>query len=162
MEYCMRTFRHRSVARFILAASLPLALAVSSVSAAAQYGRNRNDQRSSRGQILEWQGQVDREIRIRIDGRRASVIEVGSNERTRRNVRVVNALPNRPGRVGIQVLQGRGKVDVIEQPNARNRYTAVIRLRDPSGGAARYRIAAWFEPDRYDRDNDRDNGRRRN
>lgn len=155
----MKLFRHQSAARFILAASLPLALAASSGSAAAQYGRQQQqNQRSSRGELFEWQGQVDREIRIQIDNRRASVIEVGSNERTRRNVRVTGTLPNRPGTVRVQVLQGRGNVDVVQQPNARNGYTAVIRLRDPSSGSARYRIAAWFEPAR----DNRDNGRRRN
>jgi hypothetical protein len=65
-------------------------------------------------------------------------------------------MPRQPGTVTVQVLEGRGKVDVIEQPNARNGYTAVIRLRDPDGGSARYRIAAYFTPDNYGR-----GGRRR-
>jgi hypothetical protein len=56
-------------------------------------------------------------------------------------------MPRQPGTVTVQVLEGRGRVDVIEQPNARNGYRAVIRLRDPDGGSARYRIAAYFTPD---------------
>jgi hypothetical protein len=140
----------KSRASLALAAVISLSLAASAGTASAQYGRRD----SSRERILEWQGQVDREIRIQIDNRRASVIEVGSNERTRRRVNMQGSIPNRPGNLYIQVLQGRGRVDVIQQPDARNGYTAVIRLRDPDGGAARYRIAAYWEGDRY-------NGRRR-
>jgi hypothetical protein len=136
-----------------LAALIPLSLAAVSSSAEAQYGRRQ--QNDSRTNILEWQGQVDREIRIQIDNRQASVIEMGSNERTRRRVNMMGSIPNRPGTLYVQVLQGRGRVDVVQQPNARNGYTAVIRLRDPDGGAARYRIAAYWEGERGN------NGRRR-
>jgi hypothetical protein len=146
-------FLKSSVGRFALAAFIPLSLAAVSSSAEAQYGRRQ--QNDSRINVLEWQGQVDREIRIQIDNRQASVIEVGSNERARRRVNMTGSIPNRPGTLYVQVLQGRGRVDVIQQPNARNSYTAVIRLRDPDGGSSRYRIAAYWEGDR------RDNGRRR-
>jgi len=134
----------KSHARLATAAFISLFLAASVQTASAQYGR----QRDARDRILEWQGQVDREIRIQIDNRRASVIEVGSNERARRRVNMQGSIPNRPGTLYVQVLQGRGKVDVVQQPSERNGYTAVIRLRDPDGGAARYRIAAYWESDR--------------
>ena len=145
----MKFFKSR--ARLGLAAVISLSIAASAGTASAQHGRRDN----SRERILEWQGQVDREIRIQVDNRRASVIEMGSNERTRRRVNMQGSIPNRPGNLYVQVLQGRGRVDVIQQPNARNGYTAVIRLRDPDGGAARYRIAAYWEGDRFN------NGRRR-
>jgi hypothetical protein len=79
---------------------------------------------------------------------------VGSNERARRRVNVTGSIPNRPGRLYVQVLEGRGRVDVIEQPSSRNGYRATIRLRDPQGGASRYRIVAYWEGER------RGNGRR--
>jgi hypothetical protein len=143
-----------------LAALIPLSLAAISSRAEAQYGRQQQQQQqrqqqNSRVNILEWQGQVDREIRIQIDNRQASVIEMGSNERARRRVNMMGSIPNRPGTLYVQVLQGRGRVDVVQQPSARNGYTAVIRLRDSDSGSARYRIAAYWEGDR------RDNGRRR-
>jgi hypothetical protein len=148
----MRVLKSFSVARFALALLVPVSLAVVVDVAQAQYGRARQE---SRDRILQWQGQVDREIRIEIRRGQASVIEVGSNERTRRRVNVTGAIPNRPGTLYVQVLDGRGRVDVIQQPSARNGYTGVIRLRDPDGGADRYRIAAYWEGDR------RGNGRRR-
>jgi len=148
----MKFIKSKSAMQFALAALIPLAL--SAGSAAAQYSRQQNN---NRVQVLEWQGRVDREIRLQIDNRQASVIELGSNERARRRVNMISGIPNRPGTLYVQVLEGRGRVDVIQQPNQRNGYTAVIRLRDPDGGAARYRIAAYWEGNgRYD------NGRRRN
>jgi hypothetical protein len=150
MELEMRFFQSYKAARFVMAASIPLAIAATSGVASAQYGRQQQ-QRNGRTELFEWQGQVDREIRIQFDNRRATVIEVGSNERTRRNVKTISSLPNRDGTVYVQVLQGRGTVDVVQQPNKRNGYTAIVRLRDPSGGNARYRVAAYWEPDRYTR-----------
>ena len=143
----MKFLRSQASARLAMAAVISLSIAASATTATAQYGRRDNN----RDRILEWQGQVDREIRIQIDNRRASVIEVGSNERTRRRVNMYGSIPNRPGTLYVQVLQGRGRVDVIQQPSARNGYTAVIRLRDPAGGAARYRIAAYWEGNRWNR-----------
>ena len=146
----MRFYTSALAARVIAAAFVLLSLGAVASSADAQ-GRRRNDSR----RILEWQGQVDREIRIEVDGGRASVIEVGSNERTRRRVTMRSSIPNRPGTLYVEVLQGRGRVDVIQQPSARNGYRAVIRLRDPEGGAARYRIVAYWDSDRWN------DGRRR-
>ena len=144
----MKFLKSQASARLAMAAVISLSIAASAATATAQYGRRDNN---TRERILEWQGQVDREIRIQIDNRRASVIEVGSNERTRRRVNMYGSIPNRPGTLYVQVLRGRGRVDVIQQPSARNGYTAVIRLRDPDGGAARYRIAAYWEGDRWNR-----------
>ncbi len=146
----MKVFKSVSGVRHFLALAIPLSIVFAADSASAQ-SRNR-DRRDSEERILDWQGQVDREIRIQISRNRASVIEVGSNERARRRVNVREAIPNRPGTLRVEVLQGRGRVDVIQQPSARNGYTAVIRLRDPDGGAARYRIAAfWESARRFDR-----------
>ena len=148
----MKFFKSQASSKLAVAALISLfSIAASADVASAQYGRRDN----TRDRILEWQGQVDREIRIQVDNRRASVIEVGNNERTRRRVHMYGSIPNRPGTLYVQVLQGRGRVDVVQQPTARNGYTAVIRLRDPDGGDARYRIAAYWEGDRYNR------GRRR-
>ena len=144
------TSLHRSALRLALTAIASLSIAATATTAQAQHGR-RDQQRDSRSRILQWQGQVDREIRIQITRGQASVIEVGSNERARRRVNMSNSIPTRPGTLYVEVLQGRGRVDVIQQPTSSNGYTAVIRLRDPDGGASRYRIAAYWEGDRYGR-----------
>jgi hypothetical protein len=126
-----------------MALAMAGALALSVTTAQAQYGRNQ--QQNNRTEVLEWRGQVDREIRIQVDNRRASVLEYGSNERARRRVDMMTGIPNRPGRLYVQKLDGRGDVDIIQQPSQSNGYTATIRIRDPKGGADRYRIAVYWE-----------------
>jgi hypothetical protein len=151
----MRNSRFSTIGRAIRVAALPLAIAAASSVASAQYQngtrypdrRDRNDRSSGQQELFEWAGRVDREIRIQAGRGSAQIINMGSNERNNGGrFRSMNLLPSREGTVTVQVLEGRGRVDVIQQPSRRNGYTTVIRMRDPDGGAARYRIAAYFQP----------------
>jgi hypothetical protein len=152
----MRNSRIASMGRLIGIVALPLAIAAASSVAGAQYQnqgqypdrRDRNG-RGANGQqeLFEWAGRVDREIRIQAGRGSAQIINMGSNERNNGGrFRSMNLLPSQDGTVTVQVLEGRGQVDVIQQPSRRNGYTTVVRLRDPDGGASRYRIAAYFQP----------------
>ena len=147
----MNVSRFNSVARFVSVAAVPLAMTLAAGAAAAQYGgQNYPNQRGRNAQqeLFEWSGRVDREIRIEAGRNAAHIINIGSNERNNGGrIRSYATMPRQAGTVTVQVIEGRGRVDVIEQPNARNGYRAVIRLRDPDGGSARYRIAAYFTPD---------------
>jgi hypothetical protein len=156
----MRNSRIASIGRFIGIAALPLAIAAASSVAGAQYQngsqypdrqypdrRDRNARGNGQQELFEWAGRVDREIRIQAGRGSAQIINMGSNERNNGGrFRSMNLLPSRDGTVTVQVLEGRGRVDVIQQPSRRNGYTTVVRLRDPDGGAARYRIAAYYQP----------------
>ncbi len=105
--------------------------------------------------LFTWSGRVDREVYITVRGR--DVETRGEDARLPNRARVNDALPRTVGAVLVQLNDGRGVVDVIEQPNARNGYQAVIRVRDPRGGADNYRVTAfWQGDDRYD---DRNDGR---
>jgi hypothetical protein len=46
----------------------------------------------------------------------------------------------------VRTLDGRGDVDVVQQPNARNDYTTIVRIVDRSGGSDRYRVSAFWQP----------------
>jgi hypothetical protein len=96
--------------------------------------------------VYEWQGRVDSEIRLQLRGGRASLERVGNNETRYGSGRVLNALPRRSGYLTVRTLEGRRAADVIQQPSSSNGYTAVVRLRDPSGGAANYRVVAYWQP----------------
>ena len=145
--------------RALMALVVPAALAIGASTAGAQRYPQQSQQYPQRGdpgqqqgrygsqqQLFVWQGRVDREIRIQMNGGRASVIQVGNNERANGRVRTVNSVPHQDGIVTVQELEGRGKVDVVQQPNRRNGYTAIVRMRDPSSGAGTYRIAAYWQP----------------
>jgi hypothetical protein len=119
---------------------------------------NRNDprydpnNRNGRGygygrrEVYEWNGVVDKEIQIQLRGNRAYVRPIGAGEDRNSHGRMLGGLPQQTGNLVVQRLEGRGDVDVIEQPSARNGYTATLRIRDQRSGAARYRIVAYWEP----------------
>ncbi len=95
-------------------------------------------------ELFEWNGRVDREIQLTMRGRQVSTNLIGNTEPGRGRVRLMSALPyNTNAQVTVRVMEGRGYVDVIQQPSAANGYTTVVRVQDPSAGASNYRIAAY-------------------
>ena len=132
--------------------------------------------------LFMWTGTVDREVLLVMSGR--NVYTRGTDAHLPSNSRVSGQIPrnNRSGDVQVRLENGRGTVDVIEQPSARNNYQTVVRIRDPRAGADRYRVVAYWtgdssaydgrgengdgrndrdDDDRYDRGRDRDADRRR-
>jgi hypothetical protein len=102
---------------------------------------------TGRSAVYQFQGTVDKEIRIQLRGDRASVQPMGEGDyRASRGGRMMNGLPRQDGNLVIERLAGRGDIDVLEQPSSRNGYTATLRIRDPKGGADNYRFVAYFQP----------------
>ena len=121
---------------------------------------------SAQQRLFEWAGRVDHEVRLFMRGNDVWTQDVSGRQTRRTQVRVSRALPTQVGQVRVQLLDGRGDVRVIQQPSSRNNYTTVVRIADRSGGADRYRLAAYWQPtgrgrwgyDRGDID-DRNDGR---
>jgi len=129
-----------SVLRVASVAAIPLAALTISAPA--------NAQRSTQRELFEWRGNVDQEIRVQMQGGRTAVMAMGPREMTRYdNTRAVSAVPPVDGYVTVQMREGRGRADVIEQPTAQNGYTTVVRIRDAQGGAGAYDVAAFWQPD---------------
>jgi hypothetical protein len=107
--------------------------------------------------LFTWTGRVDREVLIVMSGRTVSTrgFDAGLPSQTRINA----ALPRTGDDVFVVLNNGRGDVDVIEQPSARNGYQAVLRVRDPRAGADMYRLTAYvYDRDGHGRGNDRRDG----
>ena len=106
--------------------------------------------------LFTWTGRVDREVLIIVRGRDVSTrgFDAALPSRTRVNA----ALPRTRAHVFVQLNDGRGEVDVIEQPSARNGYQAVLRVRDPRAGADSYRITAYVDDRGYDDRDEDDRG----
>jgi hypothetical protein len=127
--------------------------------------RDRNDDvrwdnvraRDAERRLFTWRGSVDDDTRIYI---RAANIESrvvsGRDPRSRSRVDRDRSLPRRDGTVRVQLLDGRGRIQVLQQPSARNGYTAIIRVKDGQAGADSYRFAAFFDPMDDSRRADRD------
>ncbi len=99
--------------------------------------------------LFEWNGRVDREVRLVMRDRSLKPQFAGWKDRfSPDHGRVFNVLPREDGYVTVRVLRGRGDVDVVEQPSNRNGYTAVIRIADQRGGYGDYRLQAFWRPAR--------------
>lgn len=128
-----------AITRVARVAALPLAAIALPAVAHAQRGGQR--------ELFEWRGNVDQEVRIQMRGGRTSVMDMGPRENGAYDqVRPVSAVPATDGYVNVQVLQGRGRVDVVQQPAAQNGYTTIVRVRDMQGGPGWYDIAAYWQP----------------
>lgn len=105
---------------------------------------DRTDRYNPRGEYdsggLLWRGRVDDVIELEIQGNQVyeRLISGRPVSGTRRDFS--SALPRRNVNVEVEVLRGRGNVEVREQPSSRNNYRAIIRIRDSQGGADDYEI----------------------
>lgn len=131
---------HRQISRSL---SLGVAALVGITSvAAAQW--NQNSPRNGR-ELFEWRGSVDREVQIVMRGDRVWTNTVGRTEPNNERSRTMSMLPRQQGEVVVRVVDGRGDVDVIQQPTARNSYTTIVRIRDQRAGSDGYRLAAYWQ-----------------
>jgi len=110
-----------------------------------RWGNNGRDNNVPR-EVFRWQGRVDKEVRIQLQGGRSYVQPMGNREVHNDNGRFVGGLPHQDGFLRVERVQGRGDIDVIEQPTASNGYHATLRVRDPRSGADNYRIIAYWQP----------------
>lgn len=102
--------------------------------------------------LFGWRGTVDDDVRIAMHaGSIQSTLVRGSPTDAREWVSRDNVLPRREGTVRVELLEGRGTVRVIQQPNASNRYTSIVQIKDGARGASRYRFATYFTPRYADR-----------
>lgn len=135
-----------------VARSIPLAAAVLTAGASmalAQWGQGQG-QRQRQGQengqeLFQWNGRVDREVQIVMRGGNVWTNDIGRSEPGRARSRALSVLPSQQGEVAVQVLAGRGDVDVIQQPTSRNDFTTIVRVRDPRSGADNYRLVAYWQ-----------------
>lgn len=107
------------------------------------WDRRRDEQR----RLFTWSGTVDDDTRIHVRAGKV-VSQVVSGRSPRRDERVDrdNPLPRREGTVRVELIEGRGRVRVVQQPSARNNYTAIVRVKDAQSGTSRYRFATYFDP----------------
>lgn len=97
------------------------------------------DYRGPNGGRFEFRGRIDDEVYFFIRGGRVTV-----QNRAGRGMLVERWSLDDPFPVGARVRlnidrrDGRGRVQLVEEPSPRNNYTAVIRVFDPSGGSDRY------------------------
>jgi hypothetical protein len=93
---------------------------------------------SGRGGRMTWRGRVDDDVRIRIRGGSADVETIGGTAFYDGQPNFFNSLPPRRVTVRLTQKRGRGEIFIEQQPSRENDFTAVIRIKDPRGGASDY------------------------
>lgn len=91
-----------------------------------------------RGGSMTWKGRVDDDVRIVIRGGGADVETMGGTPYSDSQPNFAGSLPSRRVTVRLTVRKGRGQVYIEEQPTRDNNFAAVIRIKDPRGGASDY------------------------
>lgn len=103
--------------------------------------------RDAERRLFTWRGSVDDDTRIYIRaGRVESRVTSGAAPRRSARVDRDRPLPRREGTVRVELLEGRGRVHIVQQPSARNNWTAIVRVKDGQRGAGAYRFATYFDP----------------
>ena len=92
------------------------------------WGRNDRFDQS----VLRWSGRVDDDLEIRIQDNRIEYRNLsGKGTRDVHAELTRTGLPRDGSQLRVESWTARGDVIVVQQPSARNGYTAVIRIRDP-------------------------------
>lgn len=93
---------------------------------------------TGRGGRMTWRGRVDDDVRIRIRGGSADVETIGGTAYSDGQPNFYNSLPPRRVTVRLTMKRGRGDIFIEQQPSRENDFTAIVRIKDPKGGASDY------------------------
>jgi hypothetical protein len=93
---------------------------------------------TGRGGSMTWRGRVDDDVRIRIRGGSADVETIGGTPYNNGQPNFSDSLPYRRVTVRLTQKRGRGEIFIEQQPSRENDFTAIVRIRDPRGGASDY------------------------
>ena len=94
-----------------------------------------NDGRSGR---FRWRGRVDGSDYIMLSGNRVSIQHVAARQVMESSFDLPTPLPRRPVSVQLNVIRGRGRVQVTQQPSPSNNYTAGVLIEDDQAGDDNY------------------------
>jgi hypothetical protein len=101
-------------------------------------GGGGGNQGDGRGGRMTWKGRVDDDVRIVVRGGRADVETIGGTPYYNAQPNFSASLPPRRVNVRLNVKRARGEVYIEQQPSRENNFAAVIRIKDPRGGASDY------------------------
>jgi hypothetical protein len=92
-----------------------------------------------------WRGQVDGTVILHLTGK-ALVVQVQDGAPVEREkFHFSEALSDTQQNIRVEVLEGRGAVRVIDQPNLENHYTASVAIEDRQPGSSFYSIALYWD-----------------
>ena len=144
-EKTMKVNTKISVLLCLAAVGLPSA-------ASAQFGHRFRGAEVGRagGGHITWSGTVDNTTIVTLNRGDVNTQVVSGKSSGDVNAQVVGRLPARPVRVFLRQSQGRGYIQIIQEPNPGNGFTAQVRIHDPQAGSSFYRfVLAWGRGSRF-------------
>ena len=105
--------------------------------------RNRN--RMGGPGELTWYGRVDNEVVVTVQGQRASSTAIRGRSVVGEQIDFSSRLPNTPVQVTLVGTQGRGRIELLEQPSAANGYAAKVRIMDQQNGEGEYEFTLQWD-----------------
>jgi hypothetical protein len=107
------------------------------------YRGRRADNIAGAGQVT-WSGEVDNEAIITFRGRQAVATAVRGRAMSGARADFSGPMPRQDIAVQLVDARGRGRIELMEQPNSANNYTAKVHILDEEGGSSGYSFTlAW-------------------
>ncbi|HEY0428644.1 MAG TPA: hypothetical protein VGC76_12760 [Pyrinomonadaceae bacterium] len=120
-----------------------LAFAAAVLTAIILFGGSENARAQSG--TMEWRGSVDDTVQVIVRGRNATTNTLSGSETNDDRASFNGRLPRDNTRVWVNKTNGRGRVYIVQQPNRRNNFTAIIQIVDNKGGRDRYSFTLSWE-----------------
>lgn len=96
---------------------------------------------------LAWSGRVDQEAIVSCQSKTCASASQRGAAVAEEQFKFSRPLPQREVEVTLEEAEGRGEIHLVEQPRARNQYTARVSIRDPQNGAGEYSFTlVWKRP----------------
>lgn len=93
---------------------------------------------------LIWEGQVDGLSVLKVRGGQVDVEDLRGLPVQRQRARLFERLPERRQNVRLEVVEGRGRVRILEQPRPENNFTLSVEIDDYQGGSGFYSLAFYW------------------
>lgn len=122
---------------------ISLILSVFAFSVCAQDSNNSVIYSNNSGRVF-WRGMVDDVVRIEIKDLDLSIRTVSGRSYDDGTFSFTSPLPKTEVTVGVEKKDGRGTVEVIQQPNSSNNFTTVVEIKDLKGGAKEYHLEIYW------------------
>jgi len=92
-----------------------------------------------------WNGRVDDRANIIIRGNQIYAENVSGNGVQTSYQNMSGSLGRRSATINVRKADGRGNVNVIQQPNRSNNFTAIVQIADTKGGSGDYRLEITWQ-----------------
>ena len=93
---------------------------------------------------LTWSGSVDNTAIVSLHGTQAYTRTVDGLQARVYSERVIGSLPRRRAHVYLAEVNGGGNVEIVQQPDATDNFTARVRIHDPQAGSGHYHfVLSW-------------------